>query len=43
MHNYSQLDPTVVQGALEVGLTILVYDTNRLIMARGEIMTLRTS
>ena len=33
----------VVQGSLEVGLVILVYDTNRLIMARGEIMRLTTS
>ena len=36
MHEYSQLDPTVVQGSLEVGLTILVYDTNRLISQRGD-------
>ena len=43
MHKYSQLDPMVVQGSLEVGLMMLVYDTNRLIMVRGEIMTLRTS
>ena len=41
---YSQLDPMVVQGSLDVGFTIPVRDTNRLIiMLRGEIMTLRTS
>ena len=40
IYEYSQLDPTVVQGSLEVGLTIQVRDTNRLIiMLRGEIMT----
>ena len=43
MHEYSQLDATVVQGSLEVCFTILVHDTNALIMPRGEIMTLRMS
>ena len=43
MHEYSQLDPTVVQGSLEVLCTILECGTNKLIMPRGEIMTLRAS
>ena len=43
MHEYSQLDPTVVQGCLEVCFTILGRETNRVTMPRGEIMTLRTS
>ena len=43
MHEYSQLDPTVVQGSLEVRFTILGRDTNRLIIPRGEIMILRMS
>ena len=43
MHEYSQLDPTVVQGSLEVCFMILVHHTSRLIVPRGEIMTSRTS
>ena len=40
---YSQLDPMVVQGSLEVRFTTLEHDTNKLRMLRGDIMTLRMS
>jgi len=43
MDEYSQLDPMVVQGSLEVCFTTLGHDTNKLIMHRGDIMTLRMS
>jgi len=40
---YSQLDPMVVQGSLEVRFTTLEHDTNKLRMLRGDTMTLRMS
>jgi len=43
MDEYSQIDPTVVQGSLEVRFTILEHDTNKLRMLREDIMTLRMS
>jgi len=43
MVKYSQLDPTVVQGSLEVRSMTPGHDTNKLIMPRGDIMILRMS
>jgi len=43
MHEYSQLDPTVVQGSLEVHLMVLGCVANKLIIRRGDIMILRMS
>lgn len=43
IHEYSQLDLTTVQGSLQVRFTILGRHPNRLIMPRGDIMTLRMS
>jgi len=44
MHEYSQLDSTVVHGSVEVRLMMLGRVANKLvIMPRGDIMTLRMS
>jgi len=43
MHEYSQLDSTVVEGSVEVCLMMLGRVANKLIMPRGDIMTLRMS
>jgi len=43
MDEYSQIDPTVVQGSLEVCFMTLEHDTNKLRMLREDIMTLRMS
>ena len=44
IYEYSeQLNPTIVQGSLEVRFAILGRNTTKLIMPRGDIMTSRMS